>query len=187
LPALAAQTRVVAAPPPEALRVERKVVHAADEFAGPHPLGGLAAALVRAVPLVAAALTLLIALTSPGEVIYPAPGQRDLRDAFARTHRLARFGQIDRAARTYHLLEGRYPASITELVERGLLPRRSLGKIDGQRLDYRPRSEEYEISLSPGGSQSADVREGVFGDFLLDRTLFANLDRDAGVPVVLVD
>lgn len=186
VPALAAPART--APPAEALRVERHVVHAADEARpGSHPLGDRPAALARALPVVAAVAAIWIVLAAPGALLFPAPGQGDLRAAFERTRRLSRFSLIDRGARTYHLLEGRYPGSIAELVERGLLPRRALGKLDGQRYEYRPRSEEYEILLHSDVESAGGLREGVFGDFLLDRSLFADLERDTGVPIVLID
>jgi hypothetical protein len=76
---------------------------------------------------------------------------------------------------------------MVELHRIGLLPGRALDAIGGRRLEYRPRGEEYEITLLPSEETPSGVREGVFGDFLLDRSLFADLERDSGVPVALID
>jgi hypothetical protein len=188
LPTLAPATPVPSAarPAPEALRVER-VAEVEESRVRPRPLGGRTAAAVRALPLAAGLAALVFAMALPGSLLYPAPGQSELRETFERVRRLARFATVDRAARTYHLLEGRYPAGLAELVQRGLLPRRAQRDLEGRGLDYRPKGEEYEILLREGDEAQAGLREGVFGDFLLDRSLFADLEQNAGVPVVLID
>jgi hypothetical protein len=190
IPALAAtpgHSAPRAAPAPEALRMDRQLEAAEEPRAVPHALGRRWAAAVRLVPLAAAAAVLITAFTLPGHLLYPAPGQGDARDTFYRVRRLARFAAIDRAARTYHLLEARYPSSLEELGRRGLLPVRAQDDFEGQALEYRPKGEEYEIVVRGKDESPVGLREGVFGDFLLDRTLFADLETSAGVPLVLVD
>jgi hypothetical protein len=191
IPALAVTASSASTPrpmaAPEALRMDRRFETPEEVRAVPHALGRHLAAAVRIVPLAVAAFVLVVAFTLPGHLLFPAPGQDESRDFFYRARRLARFATIDRAARTYHLLEARYPSSLEELGKRGLLPVRAQDDLEGQPLDYRPKGEEYEIVVSSRDATPMGLREGVFGDFLLDRTLFAELEKSAGVPIVLAD
>jgi hypothetical protein len=185
--AVASSSASVARPTPEALRLDRRFEAVEEPRAVPHALGRRLAAAVRLVPFAAAAAVIVGALSVPGHLIFPAPGQGEARDTFYRVRRLARFAGIDRAARTYHLLEARYPSSLEELGKRGLLRVSAKNDLEGQPLEYRPKGEEYEIVVRGRGESPVGLREGVFGDFLLDRTLFADLEKGSGVPIVLVD
>jgi len=147
---------------------------------------GLHVVLDRELPLAGAAALIVLALRAPGLLLFPTPELAAQREGYDRLRRLSRHDLIDRAARTYHLLEGRYPASLGELVERRILPPRA--QYDPNRAAYRisSKAEEYQLHVaSEDGSGGA--REGVFGDFLLDRELFAQLQADEGVPLVLID
>jgi hypothetical protein len=120
-------------------------------------------------------------------LLFPAPGAGEEREAFERLRRLERFGSIDRAARTFHLLEGRYPVGLEELVARDLLPRRATTDPRGGELMLRADTDSYQIVLATSPAGSGGLREGVYGDFLLDRRLFEDLGEEGGVPLVLVD
>jgi len=175
----------------EALRLEREVLRDDEvhESGSMHPLGRLAVHGRVALPLAVAALLVVLALRAPGLLLFPTPDLETSREAFDRLRRLSRHDLIDRSARTYHLLEGRYPASLGELVDRRLLPARAQADLDGGSYRLSARAEEYQLFVADGGDggDGGGAREGVFGDFLLDRSLFANLDAEGGVPLVLID
>ncbi|MCM2269825.1 MAG: hypothetical protein NDJ75_06970, partial [Thermoanaerobaculia bacterium] len=172
----------------DALRFERDALGDLEALAPEaHPLRRRLAAAVRtALPLAAAALLVGLALRAPGLLLFPTPELGAQQEAFERLRRLSRHDLIDRSARTYHLLEGRYPASLGELVERRLLPSRAQQDPGGAAYRISSKAEEYQLFVaSEDGTGGA--REGVFGDFLLDRTLFAGLKAEGGVPLVLLD
>ena len=189
----AVASRSPASPPsrPSALHVERELLEPGQAARTPEsPL--LEWIGSRLVPVAAIALALLVAvaaLRQPTAVLFSPPGTSAGRQGLDRLRRLSLFARIDRAARTFHLLEGTYPSILDELVSRGLLPERDTVAPDGAPLAYRATGEQYEIQPIEGGQNvpSRGLKEGVFGDFLLDRSLFSGLDRDTGVPVVLVD
>ncbi len=192
-------TLSVAAPPApaparvdrgEALRIEREVAFREElPAAAPRPLGRSATRAIRVLPLLAALGAVAAGFVVPAALFFPAPGSTSDREAYERLCRVARYGAIDRAARTFHLLEGRYPAALDELVLRGLLAADARRDPRGSRFDYRPGQDEYEIvpTLEVGGEASSGTREGVFGDFLLDHALFQGLERESGIPIVLID
>jgi hypothetical protein len=151
----------------------------------PAAFARFAALAGRVLPLVLAVLILGLLYRNPAVVLFPAPGLTAERESFDRLRRLARFEVIDRAARTHHLVEGRYPSRIQELIDFGLLSAHALQEPRGAHLALRARDESYEILVV--GQPGRGMREGVYGDFLLDRALFAALLEDAGLPLVLID
>jgi hypothetical protein len=172
----------------EALRVERAAFEAADLAPHtPHPVAVALGRAARLLPLLLAAVLALILVRSPAPVLFPAPGSASERAAFERLRRLERFGVIDRAARTFHLLEGRYPVGLEELIARDLLPRRAAADPSGAELLLRSDADSYQIVLAAAPTGASGLREGVYGDFLLDRRLFEGLGEEGGVPLVLVD
>jgi hypothetical protein len=180
-------------PPPrsqaraEALRVERRIVEAADlPPLAPNPFAELLARGAWLLPLVLAAVLAVLAVRAPAAILFPAPGSEARREDHERLLRLERFALLDRAARTFHLLEGRYPVAVAELVNRGLLPARAARGPRGGELALRSEVDTYQIVLD-GREGVPGVREGVYGDFLLDRSLFSGLSEETAVPLVLVD
>ena len=172
----------------EALRVEREVVEAAHLApATPHPLALALARAARLLPLALAAVLAFVIARSPAPVLFPAPAADGGREAYERLRRLERFGLIDQAARTFHLLEGRYPVGIEELLARDLLSRRAAVDPRGSELVLRSEVDAYQIVLSSGAASPSGLREGVFGNFLLDHRLFSGLEEEGGVPLVLID
>ena len=172
----------------EALRVERLPAGAQVLPEVPtHPALRQLSLVARWLALPSALGLAVASLVAPAGVLHPAPCLTAEREAFDRLRRLSRFDLIDRGARTYHLLEGRYPSSFGELVELGLIPARSARDTRGRPLALRSQPEEYRIVTSEKASSESGMREGVFGDFLLDRQMFAGLERDTGIPIVLID
>ncbi len=173
---------------PEALRMDRDAVEAADAAL---PRTG-AGRWTRWIPGACALLALAIVagtMLSPGSLLLAAPGLGHQRESLERLRRLSRFAHVDRAARTFHLLEGTYPSVLEELVTRGLLPERDTYDPRGAPLAYRATEEEYEIQPIEAGRNEPErgLKEGVFGDFLLDRSMFAGLNKNTGAPIVLID
>lgn len=122
----------------------------------------------------------------PGAVLVPA-GDPEVRATYRRLLDLSRYEVIDRGARTYHLLEGRYPSSLDDLIDRRLVPARVRRDPEGRALVMRSESDQYRLEVVSLVEQGEVRREGVYGDFLLDRELFAGLDVDPGIPLVLLD
>lgn len=150
--------------------------------AAPHAALGRAAAAVAALLGLAA---LGLATLRPAWVLLPFPTQQVERQGLERLARQARFASVDRAARAFYLLEGRYPASLEDLIQRGLLANGQRFDPSGRRLVFEPSDDAY--TLVPDGDAATTVTESVAGDVLLDRTLFASVQTETGVPLVLLD
>ncbi len=140
------------------------------------------------VALAAALLLPLFATMRPVATVLPFPGQHEAREAFARQRRLARLEAIDRAARTVYQVEGSYPPSLEDLIQRGLLPGRMASDAEGRELRLVPEEQTYRLEALAGEQEPERVQtEGVAGDFLLDPAFFADLREEVDVPLVLLD
>lgn len=156
--------------------------------AAPPLSDGRAGAAAAAAALLIAGLVTAVALLRPGTLLHPFPTQAEARASFEQLERRARLGSIDRAARTFYLLEGRYPASLEDLTVRDLLARSQRFDPHGRRLILEPTEDAYRLTvdgLAP--EDGGEVFESVSGDVLLDRSLFAQVQAEAGVPLVLLD
>lgn len=140
---------------------------------------------------VAALATLLfVAAGQPAKLLFPFPWLRLERATFERQVRVAQALRIDRAARTYFLLEGAYPTRLEELLERQLLPGDALrDPSGGGNLGYRTEALSYTLLArgpdSPGSTLA--VTETVLGDFAVDPEFFRGLRQEVGIPLVLLD
>ncbi len=148
----------------------------------------LAAGFAAAAALAALALAATVARV-PTRLLLPFPGEVSARHALEKQLRLGRYLAIDRGARTFYLLEGRYPRSLGELVDRRLLTPRARRDPSGAPLLLAAQAETYRLRLLVQGEPVADlgVAESVAGDFLLDRNFFVGLRDEVGVPLVLLD
>jgi hypothetical protein len=141
-----------------------------------------------AVAFLAGAAVVLGIVARPAVVLLPYPSQRNERLGLERVVRQARYAAIDRAARNYYLLEGRYPASLEDLVSRDMLTAGQRYDADGHPLVFEPSEDTYQLApAGSGGDRSAAITETVAGDVLLDRTMFASVQEEAGVPLILLD
>ncbi|GMU65666.1 MAG: hypothetical protein AMXMBFR36_19400 [Acidobacteriota bacterium] len=148
-----------------------------------------AAAASSAVAGIAALLgvaALVLAILRPALLLMPYPAQRAEREGLARLEIQARLASIDRGARSFYLLEGRYPASLEDLVARSLLAPSQRSLPGGDRLVMEPAADAYRLAIA-GDPEAAGYTESVAGDILLDRTLFAGVQDETGVPLVLLD
>ena len=137
----------------------------------------------------ALAALVFVAAGHPAKLLFPFPWLRHERSTFERQVRVAQALRIDRAARTYFLLEGDYPARLAELVDRQLLSGDVLRDPAGGDLGYRTEALSYTLlAKGPGsGASTLTVTETVLGDFAVDPEFFRGLSQGAGIPLVLLD
>lgn len=150
--------------------------------------GGLALAL--AVGLAA------VLLRSPESLLLPFPWQEGERSALVSAQLAAESIKIDRAAKTFFLLEGRFPDSLDRLVALGLLDGGELAGPGGRRIVYTAGEESYTLATPDGIDASATEAEGanevagateaITGNFLLDPDFLAPA-ASAESPLVLLD
>jgi hypothetical protein len=148
--------------------------------------GEIAAAFGLAALLVVGVLVFLV--RRPGDVVLGFPWEAADRAAIQREQRLAQSIKIDRAAKTFYLLEGRFPDSLGQLVDGGLLSAGDLEDPEGRPLQYTSREESYSVSPVSGGKaiQEMETSQGISGNFLLDPQLLVPA-RNTTAPIVLLD
>jgi uncharacterized protein DUF4388 len=132
---------------------------------------GLAALVVpRLAALGVAVAVFALPWLAPRRLLLPFPWQESARSGLERNQRSAGYLQIDRAARTFFLLEGHYPDGLQELVTGNLLSPSALADPEGRRLAYSAENLAYEVQPVAGGEPVAElgIREAITGDFLLD-------------------
>ena len=137
-------------------------------------------ARVLAVGLVAAVA--VYCLPSPGRIFLPFPWHADLRQAFDTERQMGTSLQVDRAARTFFLLEGRFPESLAELEQAGLLARSEVVDARGRELVYSATPTSFSLQVPGGASRTV----GIGGNFLLDPEFTARAAREEP-PLVLLD
>lgn len=109
----------------------------------------------------------------------------EYRQLLERNRLQARFLMVDRAMRTYHLLEGRFPESLSELVARGLLSPDLIRGFQGATLETHQEQDSYRVRVP--GDPPVEFLEAITGDLLLDPTLYRGLREEGGVPLILLD
>jgi hypothetical protein len=144
---------------------------------------GKAAAAILTAALLAALLL------APSTILQPFPWQKTEGQALSAQQRRALYLKIDRAAKTYFLLQGRFPDSLEELVGRRLLSSNDLGDALGRALRYRPSEESYVLTLVAGGRpvDSSETTEAITGNFLLDPEFLYVSAEAPGAPLILLD
>jgi len=150
------------------------------------PISGLLA-------LVQVALVLVVLLVAPGGLLTPFPWLGTERAALLESRDTALRLKIDEAAKTFFLVEGRFPDSLNELVARNLLDSFDVVDAQGHTLAYDALDGTYEVrsigesevTAAAGGA----TREGINGNFLLDpefvQSRAGQLRTEA--PLVLLD
>ena len=121
-------------------------------------------------------------LPSPGRIFLPFPWHADLRKAFDAERHMGTSLQVDQAARTFFLLEGRFPESLGELEQAGLLAHGEVADARGWELVYSATATSF--SLQAPGDASRTV--GIGGNFLLDPEFTVRTTREEP-PLVLLD
>ncbi len=125
----------------------------------------------------------------PGDMLLPFGWQRPLVEAVDEERRGAVWLAVDRAARSFFLLEGRFPETLGELAEARLVRSSQLvDPADGRRLGYTALAAGYLVYPQAGdGPEPLATRTGtITGDFLLDPE-FVVPQLAERPPLVLLD
>ncbi|MCB1055315.1 MAG: DUF4388 domain-containing protein [Acidobacteria bacterium] len=137
------------------------------------------------------AVALLVALLRhPQEVLLPMPWQQEERLGMIAQQRDAEYLRIDRAAKTYFLMQGRFPEQLDTLVSEQLLPRDLLADPEGRPLLYQPGDVQYQLEpLGVDGEPQLELAssEAITGNFLLDLDFFSIPGDSLQQPLVLID
>jgi len=159
--------------------------------AAPARRGAPPAALV---PLLAAGLAAAVVaalLLVPGRFLLPLPWQNGERLALLAVQRQAAYQSIDRSAKTFFLLEGRFPDDLSRLVGLSLLAPWELQDPSGVALRYTPLEDSYEVGPAPAEEREVPAEttslEAITGNFLLDPEFLSSFERGDRAPLVLLD
>ena len=188
--------RPVAAPAPRAVPATA-VVAEEPEVAGtfvkmkvePRPAPPASLGWVsRTLALVLAVLVIAALARTPNSLLIPFPWQKSEREALARDQRSALYLKIDRAAKTWFLLEGSFPERLEDLVTARLLSPSDLRDPQGRPLRYTAQEESYALQPLEGGKPAgAEASEAISGNFLLDPEFLRVPPESATAPLVLLD
>jgi hypothetical protein len=142
-----------------------------------------------ALPALATVLLLLVVLWRPDLLVYPVFWLEPERLAFEQQRRASVYLKIDRAARTFFLLEGRFPDDLHTLVARGLLRPTDIVGSRGHLLNYMPGDRGYVIrsAVKDGTDAGVTAPEAIAGDFFLDPEYVVLAPDTDTPPLVLLD
>ncbi|HMB54708.1 MAG TPA: DUF4388 domain-containing protein [Thermoanaerobaculia bacterium] len=159
----------------------------------PRPAGRATARLADAVvPVFGFSLAVLllagVALAS-SHFLLPLPWQQGERLSQQAVERQAAYQAIDRAAKTFFLLEGRFPDGLDTLREMSMLDGRDLTDPAGVPLVYTAQEDSYELApeLPPEQSDALVSIEAITGNFLLDPEFLSAGPTSGQSPLVLLD
>lgn len=159
----------------------------------PRPAGRSTARLADAVvPVFGFSLAVLllagVALAS-SQFLLPLPWQQGERLSQQAVERQAAYQAIDRAAKTFFLLEGRFPDGLDTLCEMSMLDGHDLTDPAGVPLVYSPQEDSYELApeLPPEQSDALVSIEAITGNFLLDPEFLSAGPTSGQSPLVLLD
>ncbi len=146
-------------------------------------------ALARGVAALLAALMLAVLFLAAGAVTVPFPWQGEERLELAREQRSSLAMKIDRAAKTWFLLEGHFPARLSDLVTAGYLSPNDLRDPLGHPLQYTATPESYTLQPMADGKPvpGTETTEAITGNFLLDPEFLILPEESAAQPLVLLD
>jgi hypothetical protein len=136
-----------------------------------------------------AAVLIFLVVTNPGRFLAPLQEQENLRLEMENDRRASVYLKIDRAAKTFYLLDGLFPNDLETLVERRLLSEADLRLGDRETLFYSASPAAYQITRRSDESEYSDspvFTETIDGNFLLDPEFVIRSDQDVA-PLVLLD
>ena len=142
-------------------------------------------------PVLGGVLALVLTLTvviKPGSFLLPFPWQDNQRLGVQRQLRQSLYLKIDRAAKTFFLVEVHYPESLAALTERNLVARSDLRDQAGHDLTSSTDDVSYRIVPVVDGRRDPEVAstEAITGDFLLDPQFLRPPSNDVE-PLWLID
>ena len=145
--------------------------------------------LMKALAAVLATLAVLILVLAPATVVIPFPWQHAERLALAGEQKASLYQKIDRAAKTWFLLEGRFPERLDQLVEAGFLSPRDLADPQGRPFQYSVTEESYTLQPLVEGKAVAgeETTEAITGNFFLDPGFLSLPTQSSAQPLVLLD
>lgn len=151
--------------------------------------GRLADAVVPIFGFALAVLLLAGAALASSQFLLPLPWQQGERLTQQAIERQAAYQAIDRAAKTYFLLEGRFPDDLDTLREMSMLDAPDLTDPAGVPLVYSPQADSYELApdLPPEQSDPLVSIEAITGNFLLDPEFLSAGPTSGQSPLVLLD
>ena len=129
-----------------------------------------------------------VLLVDPGRFLLPFPWQGGLRQALLDEQTSAAYLKVDRAAKTWFLLEGQFPEEFSELASYGSLIGADMVDPAGRPLGYAAQIASYlvyplgEGDPAPGSSRT----EPITGDFLLDPE-FITPPTEPITPLILLE
>ncbi|HWM94420.1 MAG TPA: DUF4388 domain-containing protein [Thermoanaerobaculia bacterium] len=145
--------------------------------------------LPMAAAAILATLALLVLFLAPAAVVIPFPWQEEERLALVHEQRASLYLKIDRAAKTWFLLEGRFPERLSQLVEAGFLSPGDLADPQGRPFQYSATEESYTLQPLVDGKplEGEEATEAITGNFLLDPGFLALPTESSAQPLVLLD
>jgi hypothetical protein len=145
--------------------------------------------LPRALAAALALLLLAVLLTRPEALVLPFPWQAKERADLAQDQRASLYLKIDRAAKTYFLLEGHFPANLAQLQKAGLLSGGDLADPQGHAFRYSVTEESYALQPLQGDKAipGAETSEAITGNFFLDPEFLTVPTESTAPPLVLLD
>jgi Domain of unknown function (DUF4388) len=144
--------------------------------------------VARLAALVPAVLLVAFLLLQPASLLLPFWGEAQ-RQGFWQAERSVLFLKIDRAAKTFFLVESHFPERLALLQQLDLLNAADLRDPQGAELRYSAREESYTVQPVDGKGapiRGAETTDAVTGNFLLDSD-FISVSPDAKAPLVLLD
>jgi hypothetical protein len=145
--------------------------------------------VTRVLALLAGVLLVLFLLLAPGFLLLPFPWEEAQRQGMVQEQRSALYLKIDRAAKTFFLLEDRFPERLSQLQQLHLLSGSDLRDPQGYELRYSSQAGGYRVQpYDAKGAKivGAEVTDAVTGNFLLDSE-FISVSPDTQAPLVLLD
>ena len=145
--------------------------------------------LVQILAAILATLALLLLVLAPAAVVIPFPWQDAERLALAGQQKASLYQKIDRAAKTWFLLEGRFPERLSQLVEAGFLSPGDLSDPQGRPFHYSFTEESYTLQPLVDGKPvpGEETTEAITGNFLLDPGFLSLPTESSAQPLVLLD
>lgn len=142
--------------------------------------------------VLAVAVTMMAVAATSVSFLLPFPWLGAERAAVHDERDSARLLELDQAAKTFFLLQGRFPDDLQELVSLGLLEPHDLVDSRGRPFAYEPRERSYRVHpVVPGGPADVEefFHEGIGGNFLLDPDFLAGARNPSSTepPLVLLD
>ncbi len=170
------------APPPE-VEPERTPRPRRERFPASTPWPSR----VMGIGLWAAAVVLLI--TQPTRILLPFPWQGGLREDYRKEQRRLIHFNVEQAATTFFLLNGRYPEELGELESARLLSAQDRFDPSGEPLVLSSATASFAVETDPLSETASEtsLTSTITGNFLLDPEFVSEPAGSSEPPLVLLD